>query len=42
MCLNETYNKVCVGKYHSDKFAIRNGLKEGEALSALPFNFALK
>jgi hypothetical protein len=41
MCLNETYNKVCIGKYLSDKFAIQNGLKQGDALSPLLFNLAL-
>jgi hypothetical protein len=42
MCLNETYSKVCVGKLLSDKFPIQNGLKEGDALSPLLFNFALE
>jgi hypothetical protein len=42
MCLNETYNKVCVGKLLSDKFPIQNGLKQGDALSPLLFNFALE
>jgi hypothetical protein len=32
MCLNETYNKVLVGKILSDKFPIQNGLKQGDAL----------
>jgi hypothetical protein len=41
MCLNETYNKVCIGKYLSDTFPIQSGLKQGDALSPLPFNFAL-
>jgi hypothetical protein len=36
MCLNETYSKVCVGKFH-----IKNGLKQGDALWPLIFNFAL-
>jgi hypothetical protein len=27
MCLNETYSTVRIGKYHSDKFPIQNGLK---------------
>jgi hypothetical protein len=40
MCLNETCNKVCIGKYLSDNFPIQNGLKEGDALSPLLFNFA--
>jgi hypothetical protein len=42
MCLNKTYSKVCIGKYLSDKFPIQNGLKQGEALLPLLFNFALE
>jgi hypothetical protein len=42
MCLNETYSKVNVGKNLSDKFPIQNGLKQGDALSPLLFNFALE
>jgi hypothetical protein len=42
MGLNETYNTVRIGKYQSDKFPIRNGLKEGDALSTFLFNFALE
>jgi hypothetical protein len=42
MCLNETYSKVCVGKLLSDKFPIQNGLKQGDVLSPLLFNFALE
>jgi len=41
MCLTETYSRVRVGKNLSGMFPIRNGLKQGEALSPLPFNFAL-
>jgi len=41
MCLIETYSRVCVGKNLSDIFPIRNGLKQGDALSPLLFNFAL-
>jgi hypothetical protein len=40
MCLNETYSKVRRGKLLSDKFPIQNGLKQGDALSPLLFNFA--
>ncbi|PNF34567.1 hypothetical protein B7P43_G10641 [Cryptotermes secundus] len=42
MCLNETYSKVCIGKHLSDKFRIQNGLKQGDALSPLLFNFTLE
>jgi hypothetical protein len=42
MCLNETYSKVCIGKHLSDSFPIQNGLKQGDALSPLLFNFALE
>jgi hypothetical protein len=42
MCLNETYNTACIGKYQSDKIPIQNGLKQGDALSPLLFNFALE
>jgi hypothetical protein len=41
MCLNETYSKIRIGKYLSDSFPIQNGLKQGDALSPLLFNFAL-
>jgi hypothetical protein len=41
MCLNETYGKVRIGKLLSDKFPIQNGLKQGNALSPVLFNFAL-
>ena len=39
--MSETYSRVRVGKNLSDNFPIRNGLKEGDALSPLLFNFAL-
>jgi hypothetical protein len=42
MCLNETYSKVHMGKLLSDTFPIQNGLKQGDALSPLLFNFALE
>ena len=42
MCLNETYSRVSVRKNLSDMFHIRNGLKQGDVLSPLLFNFALE
>jgi hypothetical protein len=42
MCLNETYSKVHTCKLLSDSFPIQNGLKQGDALSPLLFNFALE
>ena len=42
MCLVETYSRVRVDKILSDIFPIRNGLKQGDALSPLLFNFALE
>jgi retron-type reverse transcriptase len=42
MCLNETYSKVHISKLLSDTFPIRNGLKQGDVLSPLLFNFALE
>jgi hypothetical protein len=40
MCLNETYNKVHIGKHLSEVCSIKNGLKQGDALLPLFFNFA--
>jgi hypothetical protein len=42
ICLNETYSKVHIGKHLSDTSLIQNGLKQGDALSPLLFNFALE
>jgi hypothetical protein len=42
MCLTETYSRVQVGKNLSEMFPIRNGLKQGDALSPLLFNLALE
>jgi len=44
MCLTETYeySRVRVGKNLSDMFPIRNGFKQGDALSSLLFNYALE
>jgi len=41
ICLTEMYSRVWVGKHLSDMFPIRNGLKQGDALSPLFFNFVL-
>jgi hypothetical protein len=38
VCFNETYSKVLIGK----NLSIQNGLKQGDALSSLLFNFALE
>ena len=40
--LTETYSRVRVGKNLSDVFPSRNGLKEGDVLSPLLFNFVLE
>jgi hypothetical protein len=42
MCLNKTYSSVRVGKQLSDIFPVKNGLKQGDALSPLLFNFAVE
>jgi len=42
MCVNETYSTVRVGKHFIDKFPINIGLKQGDALSLLLFNFYLQ
>ena len=42
LCLTETYSRVRVDKNLSEMFPIRNGLKQGDALSPLLFNFALE
>ena len=42
MSLTETYSRVRVGKNVSDNFLIRNGLKQGDALSPMLFNFTLE
>jgi hypothetical protein len=36
------YNRVRVGRNVSDRFSIRNVLKQGDALSPLLFNFVLE
>jgi len=42
MCLKDIYSRVRVGKHFSGRFPIRNGLKQGDALSPLLFNFTLE
>ena len=42
MSLTETYSRVRVRENVSDRFPIRNGLKQGDALTPLLFNFALE
>jgi hypothetical protein len=42
VCLSEKYSRVRVGKNLSDRLPIRKGLKQGDALSPLLFNFALE
>jgi hypothetical protein len=42
ICLNETYIRVRTGKNLSNKVTIEKGLKQGDALSPLLFNFALE
>jgi hypothetical protein len=42
MCLNETNNRVRVGKYLSDIFPIKKVLKDGDALKPSLFTFALE
>jgi retron-type reverse transcriptase len=42
MFLNDTYSRVRVGKHLSDVFPNRNGLKKGDVLKPLLFNFSLQ
>jgi len=42
MCLNETCSRVWLGKNLSDMLPIRNGLKQGDALSPLICKLALE
>ena len=41
-CLDGTQCKVRIGNYLSSSFPIENGLKQGDALTPLLFNFALE
>ena len=40
VCLTETYNRFRVGRNLFERFPIKNGLKQGDALSPLLSNFA--
>ena len=40
VCLNETYSRVRGGKHLPDMFPVKNGCKQGDALSPLFFKFA--
>jgi hypothetical protein len=42
MCLNKTYSKGHISKHLFDKFPIQIGLKQGDALLPLFFDFALE
>jgi len=42
MFLNETYSRVWVGKYFTDKFPIKKSLKQVDGLSLLLYNFTLE
>jgi len=35
LCLNETYSRARIGQHLSGTFPVRNGLKQGNALSPL-------
>ena len=41
-CLDGTQNKVRIRNYLSSSFPIENGLKQGDTLSPLLFNFDLE
>ena len=42
MSLTETYSRVRVGRNVSERFPVRNGLKQGDALTPLLFNFSVE
>jgi hypothetical protein len=41
MCINEAYSRVRVGKRLYGEINVKNGSKQGDALSPLLFNFDL-
>jgi len=41
LCLNETNSTVWECKHLSDMFPIKNGLKQGDVITPLLFNFSL-
>jgi hypothetical protein len=41
-CFSETYSKVHLRKHLLDSCSVQNGLKQGDALSPVLFNFALE
>jgi len=42
MCLNETFSRVRADKHLSAMLPVKNGLKQGDALSPLLFNLAVE
>jgi hypothetical protein len=42
MCLNQTHSNVHIGKHLFDSFPNQSGLKQGNALLPLFFNFVLE
>jgi hypothetical protein len=42
ICLNETYTEVRIGEHLPENFPIKNGLKQGDALTPLLFDFGLE
>jgi hypothetical protein len=42
MHLNEAYSKVHIVKHLSEAFPFQSGLKQGQTLSPMLFNFALE
>jgi hypothetical protein len=42
MHLNEIYSEMCINKHLTDNFPMQSGLKQGDVLSLVLFNFALE